>query len=848
MQYKASPKTACRISKAFCSGMARRRESTSLRSRGSHPRVMNKCVKIVFTPLLLSALVVCGQNAPQPQTSSGSSRPQSAEAERALLDQYCAVCHNQKTKGSGSGQAAEASRKLTLDNADLEHVSADPEMWEKVVRKLRAGMMPPSGARRPDAATYEGMITWLENELDRNVTVKLPPPGLHRLNRAEYSTVVRDLLGVEVDASKFLPSDDSSHGFDNMAGTLTVSPALLEAYLSAAGKISRLAIGDTTAPSQTVYNVPVDTSQNYHVEGLPFGTRGGTLIKHNFAVDGEYIIRVYTVKKGNMGGAGAFGGISGEKLEISVDGERAALVDWDRGVAPPTGNGEPGHIEVKTAIKAGVHSIGVTFVATNYAPINDLLKQFRRTTIETGGIEGYTFFPHVGSVWIEGPYNAAGALDSPSRRKIFSCTPKTANEETACAGQIISTLARRAFRKPPSPENMESLMEAYRSGRKSRTFDSGIEMAIRALLADPNFIYRGEAEPAGIKDGQTYRISDLELASRLSFFLWNSGPDDELLNMASQGRLKDPAVLEKQTRRMLADGRSEAFIVNFAGQWLNLRGLQATYPTVMLYPDFDDNLRQAMRREGELFFGSIVREDRNVLDLLTADYTYLNERLAKHYGVPNVYGTQMRRVSLGPEFDVRRGLLGKGALLAVTSKPDRTSPVVRGKTVMELILGISPPAPPPVVPALEATKGQGKVLSVRQQMELHRKVEPCASCHKIMDPIGLSLENFDATGIWRAEDQGIPIDASGQFVDGVQMRGPVGLREALLHYSPQFIRNLTENLMTYALGRGVEYYDMPAIRSIVRDAARNENRFSSIVLGIVKSSQFQMNMKMKSTD
>lgn len=775
---------------------------------------------------------------------------QGATAQRALLDQYCAGCHNEKAKAGGTGLAAEASRKITFDTADLTRIRENAETWEKVVRNLRAGMMPPSGAKRPDAASYEGFITWLENELDRNALVKLPPPGLHRLNRAEYSNAIRDLLGLEVDATKFLPADDSSHGFDNMAGTLTISPALMVAYISAAGKISRLAVGNSASSTLTVYDVPVDTSQNYHVEGLPFGTRGGTLIKHHFPANGEYVIRVYTVRRGNMGGGGAFGNIPGEKLEISLDGERAALLDWDRGVASPSGSGEPGHIQFKTAVKAGQHDVGVTFIATNFAPINDLLKQFMRTTIETGGIQGHTFFPHAGSVWIEGPFNPNGAFETESRRRIFTCYPGSTNQEAACANQIISALARRAFRKTPTSENMELLMEAYRLGRTKGSFDSGIEMAIRAILAEPNFIFRAEAEPPGVKPGQAYRISDVELASRLSFFLWSSIPDDELLNLAIQGRLRDPAVLERQTRRMLADPRSEAFIVNFAGQWLNLRGLQSTYPIVMLasgppvYPDFDDNLRQAMRREGELFFGSIVREDRNVVELLTADYTFLNERLAKHYGIENVYGSQMRRVPLSTDLDARRGLLGKGALLAVTSKPDRTSPVVRGKTVMELILGISPPAPPPVVPALEATKGEGgKVLSVRQQMELHRRVEPCASCHKIMDPIGLALENFDATGMWRTEDKTVPIDASGQLVDGTEMKGPAGLREALVRYSPQFVRSLTGNLMTYALGRGVEYYDMPVVRTIVRDAAKNNNRFSSLVLGIVKSAPFQMNMK-----
>ncbi len=769
---------------------------------------------------------------------------QTATAQRALLDQYCAGCHNEKAKAGGTGPAADGSRKITFDTADLTRVRENAETWEKVVRKLRAGMMPPSGAKRPDAASYEGLITWLENELDRNAAVKLPPPGLHRLNRAEYSNAIRDMLGLEADATKLLPADDSSHGFDNMAGALTISPALLEAYISAAGKISRLAAGNTTSPTQTVYDVPVDTSQNYHVEGLPFGTRGGTIIKHNFPTDGEYVIRVYTVRRGNMGGGGAFGNIPGEKLEISLDGERVALLDWDRGVASPRGSGEPGHIQFKTAVKAGQHDVGVTFIATNYAPVNDVFKKFMRTTIETGGIQGYTFFPHVGSVWIEGPLNPSGAFEIENRKRIFTCYPANTNQEAACANQIISALARRAFRKTPTAENMELLMEAYRLGRTKGSFDSGIEMAIRTILAEPNFIFRAEAEPAGVKPGQAYRISDVELASRLSFFLWSSIPDDELLNLAIQGRLRDPAVLERQTRRMLRDPRSEAFILNFAGQWMNLRGLESTYPAVTLYPDFDDNLRQAMRREAELFFGSIVREDRNVVDLLTADYTFVNERLAKHYGIENVYGSHMRRVSLSTGFDARRGLLGKGALLAVTSKPDRTAPVVRGKTVMELILGISPPAQPPAVSALEATKGEGgKVLSVRQQMDLHGTVEACAGCHTIMDPIGLALENFDATGMWRTDDRTVPIDASGQLVDGTRMKGPAGLREALVRYSPQFVRSLTENLMTYALGRGVEHFDMPVVRAIVRDAARNDNRFSSLVVGIVKSAPFQRNMK-----
>lgn len=744
---------------------------------------------------------------------------------------------------------AEAARKLTLDDLDLFRVRDQAVKWERVVRKLRAGMMPPPGMRRPDAATFEAMIVWLENELDRTAVTHLPPPGIHRLNRREYTNVIRDLMALEVDATKFLPADDSTRGFDNMAGTLGLSPALLEGYIAAAGKISRLAMGSVTAPSQTVYTVPVDNTQNYHVEGLPFGTRGGGLIRHEFPADGEYAIRVYTVKKGNMGGSGAFGGIRGEKLEISLDGERLGLFDWDRDIASDRGSGEPGTIDHKFVAKAGLHTIGVTFLATNLAPLNDLNKAFLRTTIETGGIEGFTFFPHVGSVRIEGPYNSAGAADTPSRRKIFVCRPANASQEERCAQQIISTLARRAFRQPATAEDLEGLMEIYNAGRKDVGFDSGIEMALRAILAEPKFIYRVEPEPANLAAGQTYRISDLALASRLSFFLWSSSPDDELLTLATQGRLKDPVVLEQQVKRMLADPRSEGLIKNFAGQWLNLRGLQVSYPTVQTFPDFDDNLRQAMRREVELFFDSIVHEDRSIVDLLTADYTFLNERLAKHYGIPNVYGSQFRRVALGPEFDVRRGLLGKGAVLTVSSQPGRNSPVKRGQWVMETILGISPPDPPPVVPKLEESQAEpGKVLTLRQQMEMHRRVEPCASCHKIMDPIGFSLENFNAIGMWRTEDSGAPINASGQLVDGTNMDGPAGLRQAMLRYTPQFTRTVTEKLLTYALGRGVEYGDMPLVRALVRDSAKNNYRFSSMVLGIIKSAPFQMNMKQTSSN
>jgi cytochrome c551/c552 len=759
----------------------------------------------------------------------------SASAERALLDQYCVVCHNQRLKTAG----------LMLDKLDLAQVGENAQTWERVVRKIRAGMMPPAGMRRPNPATYEAMTAWLENELDRNAVPNLPPPGLHRLNRTEYANVIRDLLAIEIDPAKFLPADDSTRGFDNVAGALSLSPALLEGYTSAAGKISRIAIGDVTAPTETVYRVPEDTSQDYHIEGLPFGTRGGMLVKHEFPADGEYGFKVFPINKGLMDNNQAFGEIRGEKLELLVDGERVKLYDWDREVARGAAI-HAGTMEVRVPVKAGLHTVGVTFLATNYAPGNDLDEHFSRSTIETGGLPGFTFYPHVGKINLKGPYNAMGAGDSPSRRKIFSCHPADASQEAVCAKQIVSTLGRRAFRRPVTNQDTEVLMGFYQQGRNRGDFYRGIEMALRRILADPEFVFRREAEPANLKPGEKYRISDLELASRLSFFLWSSIPDDELFNLAAGNRLREPAALEQQVRRMLADPRSVALVTNFAGQWLNLRGLEAQTPVTALFPDFDDNLRHAMRRETELFVGSIVQENRSVVDLLDGNYTFLNERVAKHYGIPDIYGSAFRRVELPPEFDMRRGLLGKGSIETISAYPNRTSPVVRGKTIMQIFLGVSPPDPPPNVPALKENAADvhgGSKPTMRQQMEMHRSVEPCASCHKIMDPIGFSLENFDAIGQWRTLDDGSPIDPSGVLVDGSKLDGVAGLRKALLRYAPQFVRVVTEKLMIYALGRGTEYYDMPLVRSIVHEAEPDNYSFSSLVMGIVKSEPFLMNMK-----
>ncbi len=765
-----------------------------------------------------------------------------AVTERALLNQYCVVCHNEKMKKAGqpSGLA------ITLDTLDVAHVEQDPQDWERVVHKVRAGMMPPAGMPRPKPAAFEAAIVYLENELDKHAVANLPPPGLHRLNRTEYKNAIRDLLAVDIDPGKYLPSDDSTRGFDNIAGALTLSPALLEGYTSAAGKISRLAIGDVTAPSQTPYHVPEDTSQDYHIEGMPFGTRGGMIVQHEFPADGDYSIKITPISKGNMGDTSPFGEITGEKLEFLLDGQRVKLFDWDKERAR-----EDGTFNVKFQATAGPHTVVVTFLATNYAPGNDLDQHFLRSTIETGGLPGYKFFPHVGKIRIDGPNNPKGASDSPSRRKIYVCHPSTPATETACAKQIVSTLARHAFRRPVTDQDTEMLMGFYQIGRNSGgDFDHGIEMAVRRVLVDPEFYFRKEPEPATVKPGQNYRISDLALASRLSFFLWSSIPDDELIGLAGQNKLHDPVVLEREVKRMLADPKADSLIYNFAGQWLGLRELQTQVPVTSEFPDFDDNLRAAMAKEMELFVGSIIHEDRPITDLIDADYTFVNERLARHYDIPNIYGSAFRRITLGPEFDMRRGLLGKGYLEMISSKPSGTSAVQRGKTVLQIFLGTEPPPPPPNVPQLQiiATDVHGGVRpTIRQQMEMHRSVEPCASCHKIMDPIGFSLENFDAVGHWRTTDDGAPINTAGVLVDGTKLNGVKELREAMLRYSPQFVRVATEKLMIYALGRGTEYFDMPLIRSIVHDAAKDNYRFSSLVLGVVKSEPFQMNGKLQIT-
>jgi hypothetical protein len=792
-------------------------------------------------------MAVAGSLGPGQAATSHSQAPNSVSsptatpratvaAERALLDQYCVTCHNNRAK----------TANLSLEGLDLSTVGDHPELWEKVVRKLRAGVMPPPDVRRPSLAEYETLRDWLEAEIDHKAGAH-PNPGsvvLHRLNRAEYANAVRDLLDLEIDVAALLPPDDSARGFDNIAGSLTISPTLLEAYTTAATRVARTAVGFWKTPTEATYLAPGDTSQNHHIEGLPFGTRGGMLVHHNFPADGEYKFSIQNF------GIGSF--IPGEQLEVIIDGERAHLfkyqgVGLSQGMAGDSGDGV---LDVTIPVKAGSRAVGATFVATNYRPSLDMIKQYDRKSLENNSIPQLQYYPAIGFLRIQGPFTAQRPTDSRSLHKVFTCRPTSVSQEEPCAKAILSTLTRHAYRRPATARDVESLMSFYFEGRLAGTFDDGIELALRRLLTSPQFLVRAEKEPAKVASGQPYHISDLELASRLSFFLWSSVPDDELINLASQKKLGIPGVLEQQVRRMLADPRSDALVSNFAAQLLYLRNLATTSPDGIFYPDWDDELRQGFRREAELFFESIIREDRNIIDLLTADYTFVNERLAKHYGIPNIYGSHFRRVTLGPELDARRGLLGKGSFLAVTwTQNFRTSPVKRGVWVLENILGTPPPEPPPNVPPLEDSAGGSvKNLTLREQMTVHRKNQPCAGCHKIMDPIGFALENFDADGKWRNKqggEGGSPIDTSVQLYDGQQVDGPVALRHALLRYSPQFVRMFTEKMLTYAVGRGVEYYDMPVIRSIVRDAAKDENRFSAIVLGVVKSAPFQMRVKAK---
>jgi hypothetical protein len=755
---------------------------------------------------------------------------------KGQLEEYCLTCHNFDDYAGSLDLSA-------LLNEDL---AGHAETWEKVIRKMRAGMMPPPGQPRPSRDAYTALLESLETGIDRHAVANPGMITLHRLNRVEYANAVRDLLALEIDTSALLPADTSARGFDNIAGSLTISPTLLEAYATAAARVARMAVGFWNSPTESAYIASGDTSQNQQLEGLPFGTRGGMAMEHNFPADGDYTFHIQNFGVGNF--------LPGEKLELSIDGEFVHLWDYT-GVGLNTGMGgdRDGALEITVPVSAGTHLVGATFLATHHAPPLDMVKQYDRKSIENEAIPQLQYPPVVGLLKILGPFNAQRPTASPSIRKVFTCRPANADEEPACAREILGTLARQAYRRPVDASDLDVLIDFYELGRSEGTFDDGIELGLRRLLVDPEFLVRAEREPAAVAPGEAYPITDLELASRLSFFLWSSIPDEELLTIASRQQLSDPAVLQQQVRRMLDDPRSEALVRNFAQQWLYLRNLPSTSPDGIYFPNWDDELRQGFRRETELLFESIVREDRPVTDLLDADYTFVNERLAKHYGMPNIYGAHFRRVHLGEAFAYRRGLLGQGSFLSLTFTENfRTSPVKRGVWVLENILGTPPPEPPPNVPALEETaNADAPINTLRDQLTLHRQEEPCATCHRIMDGIGFALANFDADGSWRTleghprkgDGSSYPIDAAVELWDGTPVDGPIELRENLLKYAPQFVRFATEKLLTYGLGRGVEYYDMPVIRAIVADAAAEDYRFSALVMGIVQSPAFRMRVR-----
>jgi hypothetical protein len=791
---------------------------------------VSRGIGVAATSMTLATLGLFAQPAP----TSGLDARMSPEQARATLTRYCVGCHNNKLKTGG----------LTLEELDVARIADHAETGEKIVRKLRAGMMPPSGMPRPEPATYTLLAGEFERILDAAAKATLAAPGAHRLNRKEYGNAIRDLLALEVDISSILPVDDSSYGFDNMAGTLGVSPALIDSYISAAAKISRLALGHDLTPTMRKFIAPADYSQDSRLDGLSFGTRGGLLARYYFPADGDYVINWAPVRN-NAGGL--FGSeTKGEQVELTLDEKRLKLFDFDTEVAR---NSHDDKHEVRIPVTAGMRTVGLAFVSTTHVPSNDLNQHPERTLLVNGTVGGFTFAPHLAWMSVSGPYNGKRPEHTPSRDRVFVCRPASAADELPCAEKILAALATRAYRRPVVDNDLEILLRFYQTGRNDGDFEDGIQRALQMILSHPEFIFRTEDVPVNVKDGQSYRVSDLQLASRLSFFLWSSVPDEELLKLASAGKLRSPGVLEQQVKRMLADTRSHELVSNFAGQWLQLRNLDAASPVVQVFPDFDDNLRRAFRTETEMFFESVIREDRNVVDLLNADYTFLNERLARHYGIPNVYGSQFRRVQLGPEFDMRRGLLGQGSILTVTSVADRTSPVLRGKWVLLNMLGVIPPDPPPNVPQLKQSdvKANGQevavTISMRKRMEEHRANPACASCHKMMDPIGFALESFDAVGKYRVSEFGEKLDLSGGLVDGSKFDGPTGLRQDLVRYAPQFEQTLTERLLTYALGRGVEYYDMPAVRRIVKSAAVSNNRFSALVLGIVNSEPFQMNQR-----
>jgi mono/diheme cytochrome c family protein len=748
---------------------------------------------------------------------------------RQLLNRYCVSCHSDRLK----------TADLSLQGVDVEHIARDAAVWEKVLRKIRAGAMPPVGRPRPEPAAYARFASHLESELDRAAAEK-PNPGrtaaFHRINRVEYQNAIRDILGLEIEVAGLLPGDDAAFGFDNIGEMLTVSPDLLERYLSAANKITRLAVGDPSLQlGSATYEVSQYLLQNDRMtDDLPFSSRGGTSVRHHFPYSGEYAFKI------------RFAGVARppEAVEIRIDGARVAeLLSPGRNFEDPADNGA---VEARVAIQAGPRVVGVSFRKTTLMSETRYPQYFPWGNSATFGTNTGSFRPiNVQSVDISGPFNAEGPGETPSRARIFSCRPARADDEDTCARTIFKSLGRRAFRRPVTNADVDQLMPFYKKGRAERGFDGGVQAALERLLVDPEFLFRVERDPQTAAPGSVYRVDDLALASRLSYFLWSSGPDDELLRVAEQGKLKDPQVLDQQVRRMLADPRSKTLITNFAAQWLYLRNVKLANPDSFTFPDWDDDLRSALVSETELFLDDQLRTDRSVAELLTADYTFLNQRLARHYGIPGVYGSHFRRVALRDE-DRRGGLLGHGSILLVTSFANRTSPVVRGKWLLENFLNYSPPPPPPDVPDLPVVAKGDQPKSMRERVEQHRANPVCAACHNVMDPLGFALENYDAIGRYRAAADGLPIDAAAVMPDGMKFEGLAGLRGIMEKRRDDFVSTVAEKLLVYALGRGVEYYDQPVIRKIVREAAPGDYRWSSIIVGITKSVPFQMKQRRES--
>ena len=807
------------------------------------------------TWLVWAALGSClGVQVASPQAARSQPQPSSGVAtvapDRALLNKFCVTCHNQRTRTAG----------LMLDKLDVQDIGAGAETWEKVLRKVRTGTMPPAGMPRPEPSALETLASSLEVELDKAAAAK-PNSGrvpIHRLNRTEYTNAIRDLLGITIDGRTLLVADDvDQYGFDNIAGSLPVSPVLLEGYMSAARKISRLAVGDPkSVPVFETFDVPTGPQDERMSEDLPFGSRGGTVIHYRFPIDGEYVVKIRLRRSvyGYIFGLG-----EAHQLEVRLNNKRIKLFRIG-GEAPPKGSpasfagammGDPAwdfymqnadaDLEVRFPAKADTGMIAVSFVK-DIVESESIPQPFEAR--HNPQDEMYSGIPVISHVLVGGPYNPQGPGESASRRAIFVCRPANQAVERACAKRILSRLSRRAYRRPVTDQEIQTLLKFYDAGQRDGGFEGGIRLGLQRILADLNFLFRLESDPPTAAPSTIYRLSDLELASRLSFFLWSSIPDDELLDLAIQNKLKDPSVLEKQVRRMLADARSTALVENFATAWLGLRKLRSAAPDPGLFADFDETLRQDLQRETQLFIESELRADHSIVNLLSANYTLVNERLAKHYGIGNVYGSHFRRVTVNSE--ERGGLLGQGSILTATSYPNRTSPVLRGKWLLDNILGMPPPPPPPNVPVLKESTA-GNATSVRARMEEHRKNPACAVCHVRMDPLGFALENFDPIGKWRTTSDGLPVDVSATLPNGAKFQGVAGLKTLLASQPQQFVNLFTEKLLTYALGREVEYYDFPTIRKITREAATSDYRWSAIITEIVKSSPFQMSITQSTT-